>query len=310
MKELLVKKVKKALDKRGYAYAEYEGGCFDIAAKRKGKTLRDAKGRFAESMLLKVLSNIDAFLTFQATSLKRLSSHLDASPMLIGTRANKGALEDGIVFERFGLPTVTVNTFEDIIEGEFPEFRSLKGGVFGEIDPQALRDARLRKHYTQEELGLRLHVSKKTVYQHERGVGLASMELIRKAESELEERITRRVSISIETDVEEGNPKNELEGNVARRLKSIGFSTFFVEKAPFDIIAEGKESVFSEVAVDGKDAKRDVKALRGISTVFGKRYFMVSEDDVDALVLSREELSSLHSIDELLRALNKKSALI
>lgn len=298
MKHALVKKVKNALDERGYIYAEYEGGCFDIAA------------RGEKTMTIKVLSNIDSFLPFQASSLKRVSAHLQSEPLIVGMRTNKGSLDDGVMFERFGLPAFTANTFEDVIDGEYPEFRRLKGGLFGEIDPASLRTARLRHNFTQEELGSKLSVSKKTIYQHERGVGLANADLIRKAEVILEERITRSVTIRYDLDGMQGTPKNSMEGEVAQGLRKLGFSTFFVEKAPFDIIAEGQEPVFSEVVSDGKEAKKNVDALREISTLFERKFFLVTEDEVsDAPVIRKDELSSFESSAELIKSLQKKGVI-
>lgn len=298
MKHALVKKVKNALDERGYAYAEYDGGCFDIAAKGD------------KTMTIKVLTNIDSFLPFQASSMKRVSAHLQSEPLIVGVRTNKGALDDGIMFERFGLPAFTANTFEDVIDGEYPEFRRLKGGLFGEIDGDALRTARLKHNLTQEELGSRLSVSKKTIYQHERGVGLANAGLIRKAEIILEERITRSVTIRYDLDGMQGTPKNNIEGEVAQGLRKLGFSTFFVEKAPFDIIAEGREPVFSEVISEKKDAKKNVDALREISTLFERKFFLVADDEIgDAPVITKDELSSFGSPSEFMKSLQKKRML-
>ncbi|MBI5355742.1 MAG: helix-turn-helix domain-containing protein [Candidatus Aenigmarchaeota archaeon] len=295
MKHALVNKVKSALDERGYMYAEYDGGCFDIAA------------RGDKTMTIKVLSNIDSFLPFQASSLKRVSAHLQSEPLIIGMRTNKGTLDDGVMFERFGLPAFTVNTFEDVIDGEYPELRRLKGGLFGEIDGDALRSARLKCNLTQEELGTKLSVSKKTIYQHERGVGLANADLIRKAEIILEERITRSVTIRYDLDGMQGTPKNSMEVEVAQGLRKLGFSTFFVEKAPFDIMAEGREPVFSEVVSDSKDSRRNIDALREISALFERKFFLVSEDDVgDAPVITKDELSSFESSAELIKSLQKK----
>ena len=295
MKRALVKKVKGALDERGYTYAEYDGGCFDIAA------------RGEKTMTIKVLTNIDSFLPFQASSLKRVSAHLQSEPLIVGVRTNKGTLDDGVMFERFSIPAFTASTFEDVIDGEYPEFRRLKGGLFGEIDGDALRSARLKRNLTQEELGSKLSVSKKTIYQHERGVGLANADLIRKAEIILEERITRSVTIRYDLDGMHGTPKNNIEGEVAQGLRKLGFSTFFVEKAPFDIIAEGREPVFSEVISEKKDTKKNVEALREISALFERKFFLVSEDDVgDAPVITKDELSSFESSAELIKSLQKK----
>ncbi len=295
MKQALVKKVKDALEYRGYNYAEYEGGCFDIAAKGE------------KSMVIKILANIDSFLPFQATNIKRVSAHLQSEPFIVGMRANKGPLEDGVMFERFGLPALTFNTFEDVIDGEYPEFRRLKGGLFGEIDSDALRTARVRKNLTQGELGSRLSVSKKTIYQHERGIGLANADFIKKAEIVLEERITRSVSITYDLDGRSGEPKNPLEGEVAQGLRKLGFSTFFVEKAPFDIIAEGKEPVFSEVVSGVRDTKKNLESLRGLSDVFERKFFLVADEDIgDAPVIRREELSLFNSTDDLMKILRKR----
>ena len=182
--------------------------------------------------------------------------------------------------------------------------------MFGEINSQILKEARQEKNISQQELGRRLNVSKKTVYQHERGDGLAKIEFIKKAEFELGSKIRKSVSMKITFDFQSGTPKNQAEQEVSADLQRLGFSTTFVEKAPFDIIARGSDSIFSEVLPDKGVNKRSVKTLRDISSMFEKRFFLVGEEDLDAPTISREELSDFSSRSDFLKFLDKKMDII
>ena len=80
---------------------------FDLVARRDNSLL-----------IIKVLTNIDAFSEDVAKELRVLSVLLKGSPLLIGERSGTGYLEDGVVYDRFGIQSITTETLKNhLLEG-------------------------------------------------------------------------------------------------------------------------------------------------------------------------------------------------
>jgi len=78
--------------------------CFDVVG-RKGDTL----------LIIKILSNVDAFSRENAEEMKVLAEMLHACPLLIGERSSSGLLEPGIVYSRFNIQIISNETLADHI---------------------------------------------------------------------------------------------------------------------------------------------------------------------------------------------------
>ncbi len=76
--------------------------CFDIVGRR-DKTL----------LIIKVLSNVDAFSRENSEEMKVMAEALDASPLVIGEASSSGPLEKGIVYSRFKIPIVSNETLAE-----------------------------------------------------------------------------------------------------------------------------------------------------------------------------------------------------
>ena len=61
-------------------------------------------------IIIKVLSNVDAFSKDNAEELLCIGQALGASPILVGERSGSGEIEAGIIYSRFGIPIISVET--------------------------------------------------------------------------------------------------------------------------------------------------------------------------------------------------------
>src|SRR3989339_1447307 len=144
---MLDRKVESILETNGYDCCWWHG-CFDVAARKD------------EFMLLKVLDNIDSFQEEQARNLRILSEKLDASISVVGTHTRHEILDDNVIYERFSIPTFTPDTLESILHSNYPMNFRTKGGMFREIDPQALRSGREAMGLSQSELASSVGIMK------------------------------------------------------------------------------------------------------------------------------------------------------
>ena len=87
------------------------GICFDVVARLDDRVL-----------IIKVLSNIDAFSKDNAEEMKVLADALNATPMVVGERSSSGALEAGIVYSRFNISIVSNETLADLLLEDAPPF--------------------------------------------------------------------------------------------------------------------------------------------------------------------------------------------
>ena len=123
VREDLINTTRAILAKAGYdisAPLSLRSVCFDVVARR-GKDL----------LIIKVLSNVDAFSRENAEEMKVLADALSASPILIGERSSSGELEAGIVYSRFNIPILSNDTLADHLLEEVPPFIfAAPGGLY------------------------------------------------------------------------------------------------------------------------------------------------------------------------------------
>src|SRR3989337_3233407 len=102
----LIDEVREALGNAGFYLSEKHerrGLTFDVVARRDDLLL-----------LLKILQNVDAFSASNAEELRLIATTLHGSPLVVGERSGNGALEEGVIYSRFGVPIVSKQTFIDL----------------------------------------------------------------------------------------------------------------------------------------------------------------------------------------------------
>ncbi len=286
----LVDSIQERLEENNFSTCRYHG-CFDIAA-RKEKLL-----------FLKVLQNVDSLAEESSRNLKILSQNLDASPLVVGEHTNAERLKAGIVYERFQIPTVSVETFSQMIaENIFPKIYRDRGGLYVEIDSEAMKAARKRKNISQRELAEAAGISKKSIYEHES----ASMRMVFQTAGRIEKIIDEGISIEINPLEKKffsqaEKPASSLEKSVGSDLKKIGFSVSFLRSAPFGIFAAAGSLVLSDVEENKRKLQRRAPALRELISVVKKPAVAITEkfsaEDFEIPVVERKELKELEAKD-------------
>ena len=137
----------------------YDQGSFDIVARKKLLIL-----------LLKTFKNIDSVNEKNAEEMKQLANIFLASPLIIGEKSRNGKLEEGVIYERYDIPTIGIETLKNIIRyKEFPEIIADRGGYFVKIDGNVLRQYRDEYSLSLKDLADLAHVSRATMYKYENG---------------------------------------------------------------------------------------------------------------------------------------------
>jgi putative transcriptional regulator len=134
--------------------------CFDIVGRKKDSLL-----------IIKILSNIDAFSRENADEMKILAEALGASPILIGERSSSGALEAGIVYSRFNISIISNETLAEHLLDEIPPFIfAAPGGLYVKLDSDLLKHLREKRGLSLGTLAETAGVSRRTIQMYETGM--------------------------------------------------------------------------------------------------------------------------------------------
>lgn len=290
----LRQQVKGFLEESNYATYDYHG-CFDIAAKKDNL------------LFIKVLLNIDSFQKEQAKNLKIISNNLDGYPMLIGVQTNREKLKEGIVYERFEMPTLSIGTFEELIcNGIFPSIYRDRGGLYVEVDSEVIRDARRGKSMTQRELAEAVGINKKAIYEHEKKQLRMLLDIAERLEQILSERIIRPAGIMRKYEAH-GTPKDYMAKNVGKTLEGMGFRTDFVGQSPIDVFAKENSLIVSDIEVDKRKMRRRATDLHDFISMVKRPALVITEhargDDILGIpLIERNELKDIERKDLIKRA--------
>ena len=134
---------------------------FDLIARNNGILL-----------VVKVVSHIDSVSDEVAFDLTTISRYLHGIPLIVGERARDSELERGAVYIRYGIYAISVATLYDyFVEKVPPLVYASPGGLYVNINGEALREMRERRGMSLGDLGHLLGVSRRTISKYESGMG-------------------------------------------------------------------------------------------------------------------------------------------
>ncbi|MCL2549586.1 MAG: transcriptional regulator [Methanimicrococcus sp.] len=130
---------------------------FDIAARR-GDTL----------LLCKILQNVDGLTEETASEMQLLAEILGGTPLVIGEKTRDQMFEDGVIYMRYKIVAVNIQTFYDyFIEGVTPFVSASPGGLYVPVNGSALKEARLENNLSLGSLAGIVGVSRRTISKYE-----------------------------------------------------------------------------------------------------------------------------------------------
>jgi len=292
MREELLKKITQALDSRGFEFVAFSGirSCFDLVAKR-DKLL----------ILVKVLENIDGFTKEQAYDLSCLSILLSSSSFVIGIKSKAYVLEEGILYERYGIPTINFETFKGILEESYPEVKKFNKETVN-IDGGKMKKWREENELSLNELSKISGISKDTLHRYEHGKVSATQENYDILEKLIGAEIKK--PFSIEADL--------VEKRREKKFSSLGFDAVEMKAAPFEILAKKEEKILVGKEADARTIKKRSVVYRQIAPLFESFSLFIlkkyREKDVAGIpVINEAELKEIGNARELLKIIRERS---
>lgn len=284
------------------------GFCFDFVAKKRNLI-----------MLLKLLFNIDSLTPGTAGDMKAVADSLSTYPLLIGKRTRGREMEDGVVYERYGISSVTPNTLEDAVAHRMlPSIISARGGYYVAIDGEKLRETRVKKSISLGELAEKAGVTRRMMCKYESEDAKPALSIALKLEESLSGDFIACVNIFSRPIIEE-SPELEMfsayKKAVFSKLASVGMEVHPAKRAPFDAVAlapEEKKAMLGRAEEKAlSSSAEEVKFLKQMLELILMDAFFVfnysKEKNMEGMpVLVKKEIDRIRSAEELIELIEKR----
>jgi len=199
-------------------------------------------------LIIKVLTNVDAFSKPVANELKTLTKFLEASPLLIGEKSGAGEIEDDVIYLRHGVPIISKGTFDNLFLGGVPPLMyASPGGFYVRLDTDIIRMAREKKKISLGTLAEIAGVSRRAIQMYEEGMS-AMIDVAVRLENFLGEPVVLPIdpfSYASETPDEEieFDMFEDFEKNVFAKLNEIGYRVVPILRCPFNALTKDKKTL-------------------------------------------------------------------
>jgi len=277
---------------------------FDLVARRDNSLL-----------IIKVLTNIDAISDDVAQELRTLSALLKGCPLLIGKRSGTGILRDNVVYDRFGIQTITSETFRlHLLEGMPPEVYAAPGGLYVNLDQDKIKQLRTEENISLGSFARSLKVSRRTVQMYEDGMN-ASVEVAIRIENSLGANITTPVDIlkpqTLKKEVKSASLETEgfqkFQREIFSILEHVGYKVIPLEKAPFEAVSQDKKKILL-TCVDEYNKKllRKAQVISSISKITERHAVLIIDKDINKTsiegtpLIVKKELKKVRGPEEIL----------
>lgn len=292
------------MDEAGYSISEVdsEDYCLEIVAK---------KGNI--KLLIKSLTNIDSERRDSVEDLASLAVSFNATPLIIGHRMQKGVIEHGTMYERFGVNVINPETFRNAaLEKSLPIVYSKRGGLYVKIDGKALKRLREKEGMSLGDLANKIGVSRKAVYEYERSQMGATLATVARIEEILDADIITGINVfdwHPSSDIPEKSPTGIVARQLHGKLKKIGCKSIGFNFAPIDVHARniGASFLTSEENVDEGRLERKVSAAIEVGKIMGMQPILVTGEtkprDQGLTLVRIDEIKKLEKTKDLMALL-------
>lgn len=317
-KEILINQVIGILEKTGFSISErcnIRPRSFDIAARLETKLL-----------LIKVISNVDGLNESTAEEMRLLAEYLNGSPLIIAEKTRDHPLEPSVVYYRYSLPSINIETFYDyFIEELAPIAYAAPGGLYVGIDGSLLREMRISHNLSIGSLASELGVSRRAISKYEEEDMDMSVDMVLRLDEIFNE--------TIATIIDFLHPKKsnrpskikptetQLGINIKYMLTDLGCDVIPISQAPFNAVSSehtdniNKKSIITILTgygdYSGAMLKR-AKLMSSISEVTNTQSMVIIngpckyEHVENTVLVEKNELKAMDDFDDLINYIYEK----
>ena len=222
---------------------------FDLIARENGTLL-----------VIKVVTHIDSVSEEAAFDLDVIAEHLGGVPLIVGERAREAELERGAVYVRYGIYAISIATLYDYFVEKIPPLvYASPGGLYVNINGDALRELRERRSMSLGDLGQVLGVSRRTISKYESGMG-TTLEVAIRIEEYFNTGVVESIDIVKREPAESGpesSKKRSVPGIPIEFLEQLGMQLHTLRGAPFQaLLTFDKHTILTGYGTAQKVVKR------------------------------------------------------
>ena len=270
---------------------------FDFVA-RKDKNL----------LLLKVLSNIDGLSRESSHEMKLLARYLLGAPLIVGAKTRDKALETGVMYRRYGIPSINVRTLYEYFVEHIPIYvYAGPGGFYVGIDNELLREVRFDKNMSLGGLATQLGVTRRCISRYEEGMDV-TIETAVKLEEILRMILIEPLDLveesNTECDPEEGDRDlsnlSDMEQNILTTMMDLGFEVLPTSKSPFNAVStDNYSTILTGISQYNNSMVKRARLVSSISSVaLTESVFIVEGSSLpakieDTVLIKRKELDRI-----------------
>ncbi len=295
-----IEKAAMLLRKNYFEVSTFSGtnSCFDLIARSSEKTI-----------LIKAYDNIDSIRKEQGEELKKLGQVLEATCLIIGEKTKVFSLKNDTVYYRYDIPTITLETFEQILDRETPKMRYFKGKYIVDIDFEELKKKRQELELSLDELSQKIGVAADTLHRFEKGAS-TSLETAEKLEEELHKELTRGINVferkPIPIGIDEAPSEKLLE-----KIHDLGVRMALFSHSPFKAYGMNDHGLLIGTGKGKFDIPKKALELKKTRTVIKKDSLIITKEykykSVEGIpVIQESELETISRAKDLKKIIEER----
>lgn len=312
-KEVLIHQIIDVLARAGFALSDrcnIRPRSFDVAA-RKGETL----------LLCKVLFNIDGLNEETAREMKYLAEYLGGSAIVLGAKTRDQMLEDSVVYMRYDILALSVQTLHDyFIENIPPLVSAAPGGLYVSIEGDLLKKSRTDQSMSLGTLATMVGVSRRTISKYEEEGMDASIDVVLQLEDIFGVELARPINIlktcgsrkprkKAESETENQTRASTLlsEDLILNTISMLGYDVLPTTQAPFKAISRDKSSViltgvseFNTTVIKRAHLMSSISCVTETQSVFIINGHSKIKSVENTVLIEKKELDKISDSQELL----------
>ncbi len=312
-KEVLIHQIIDVLARAGFALSDrcnIRPRSFDVAA-RKGETL----------LLCKVLFNIDGLNEETAREMKYLAEYLGGSAIVLGAKTRDQMLEDSVVYMRYDILALSVQTLHDyFIENIPPLVSAAPGGLYVSIEGDLLKKSRTDQSMSLGTLATMVGVSRRTISKYEEEGMDASIDVVLQLEDIFGVELARPINIlktcgsrkprkKAESETENQTRASTLlpEDLILNTISMLGYDVLPTTQAPFKAISRDKSSIiltgvseFNTTVIKRAHLMSSISCVTETQSVFIINGHSKIKSVENTVLIEKKELEKISDSQELL----------
>jgi putative transcriptional regulator len=227
MKKNLLEKASIFLLKKGFTVKSLTRSCFDILARNKERIL-----------LIKVLEDANSISHEFAEEMHKISACITATPMIISEKASD-MLQDNVVYTRFDICTLNLDTFMNCINNKLPLIKRTQAGLTASLLGDKLKEKREQLGYSLNYLSKSIGVTSRMVSKYENEDSEVTINKAMKIYDIFGQEVFNQVDIFSKIENMHFTTKTEF----SKKYIKLGFNATDANKVPFDIIAKKEDEL-------------------------------------------------------------------